>query len=95
MISDFIRAQLIGHYYAEVPHVVIQQNKLLEVREDESLFIRQLILCPYGTIISKMLVSDGLVLDSVRNKAARELAAVFGREVEIEIQLKVDKSIRK
>lgn len=60
-------------------------------REDGSLFIKQVILCPYGGIIQRMKVSDGKVLQSVEDKAAKQLSIAFQTQVELEIELRVHK----
>ena len=69
----------------------MQTNEELEIREDGSVFIKQVILCPYRSVIQRMLVSEGKVLGSVRSKAAEQLSLTFQRDVELEIELRVHK----
>ncbi|KAI6657608.1 GTPase Era, mitochondrial [Oopsacas minuta] len=91
LISEFIRAQLLSHFYQEVPHAVVQLNERLDTRDDGSLYIKQVLLCPYGSVMQRMRVSEGKVLKSVEIKAAKQLSIAFQTDVNLEINLRVHK----
>ena len=82
---------MLSHFYQEVPRVVVQTNEELDIRDDGSVFIKQVILCPYGRVIQRMLVSEGKVFESMRRKAAEQLSITFQRDVELEIELRLHK----